>query len=177
MRSPIPSPPGGPVLAGCRRSTRGFDCPPLPPQLLCVLGPSGLIVAARYKEDGDGPKCLYIYSQTLRVRVVADQPNRAGWMKHGERVKKAASCGAPKKEEGDSSEFIMAGVCCEAIQEGHQSIRPANRSIPHHLIGDRYLLDVLAGWLLLLAGWLLLLKAQKQECSVYTFGHPTPACI
>ena len=64
----------------------------------------------------------------------------------------------------------MAGVCCETIQEGHQSIRPASRSIPHHLIGDRYLLDVLAGWL-------LLLKAQKQECSVYTFGHPTPARI
>ena len=48
----------------------------------------------------------------------------------------------------------MAGVCCEAIQERHQSIRPARRSIPHHLIDDRY---VLAGWLL---------KAQKQECSV-----------
>jgi hypothetical protein len=59
----------------------------------------------------------------------------------------------------------MAGVRCEAIQERHQSIRPASRSIPHYLIGDRY---VLAGWLL---------KAQEQECSVHTFGHPPPACI
>ena len=83
---------------------------------------------------------LYIYGQTPGVRVVADQPNRAAWMKHGKRGPKAASCGAPKKEERSSSDFIMAGICCEAIQERHQSILPASRRIPHHLIGDRYVL-------------------------------------
>jgi hypothetical protein len=43
---------------------RSFECPALPPQLLCVLRPSDLIVAARQKQGWDRPNSLYIYGQT-----------------------------------------------------------------------------------------------------------------